>query len=102
MAIPVTIASWLTVARTPLNEAARAAGTPAVVRCTSASNPLPCATPAMTSTALACQGHAPALVSQASRPLAAAETAQAACRSRGCRAAGSLLQVTDAVANPAA
>src|SRR5215475_12502672 len=38
-ATPVTMASWLTVARTPLKDAARAAGTPAAVRCASTGSP---------------------------------------------------------------
>src|SRR5215469_6422752 len=101
-ATPVTIASWLTVASTPLKDAACAAGRPAAVRCTSASNPVPCAAPAMTSNAVACHGQPPPLVSQESRPQVDANTANAAIGRRGCQPAGSLVQVTEAVANPAA
>jgi len=49
---------------------------------------------------VACQGHAAALVSHASRPQAAAKISKAACGSRDCQ--GSRVQVIDAVANPAA
>src|SRR6266704_1829631 len=96
------MASWLVVARTPLNEAAWLAGTPELARWARMSNPVPCAAPARTSSTVACQGHAVVLVSQARRPVAAAKTENAACGSHGCQAAGSLAQVTDARANPAA
>ena len=101
-ATPVTIASWLTVASTPLKDAARAAGTPAAVRCASTSNPMPCAAPAITSNAVACHGQPPALVSQESRPQVVANAANAASGRRGCQPAGNLVQVTEAAANPAA
>src|SRR6516164_2465227 len=101
-AIPVTVGSWLMVARTPLKDAACWAGMPAAVRCTRAPNPVPWAAPARTSTAVACQGHAPGLVSQARRVQAAAKVVRAACGTRGSQAAGSRVQVTEAVANPAA
>ncbi len=102
IAVPAMIGSWLIVASTPLNASVSAAGMPEAVRWTIVSKPVPCAAPAMTSSAVACQGHPPPRVSHASRPVTAANTANAACGSRGCHRDGTLVQVTDAVANPAA